>query len=88
MVDTPAVHVAAVKIPQDRSKRAQPLHPQHHVKTIERNHEQVEDELFRVDEDTGGVADAIAGNPIAIGYPNRQAGSGLGLQIKSARCRS
>jgi hypothetical protein len=71
VVDTPAAHAAAVEIPQDRPQGAHPLHPQHHVETIERDHEQVEDEFFEADEDVGGAADAIAGDPITIGYPDR-----------------
>jgi hypothetical protein len=44
MFDVPAAHPTIIEILEDWPKRAQPLHVEHHVEAIERDHEQIHDE--------------------------------------------
>jgi hypothetical protein len=70
---SPAANASPREVPQDGSQGAQQVHTEDHVEAIQRDHEQVEDELLGVDEDTSCTTDVCGSDTVTIGDSDAKA---------------
>jgi hypothetical protein len=68
MVVLPTAHSAVSELPQNWSKRAQPVHAQNHVEIRQWNDIKVQDEFLGVDDEAHVLAYPVTGHLIIVGY--------------------
>jgi hypothetical protein len=68
MVVLPTAHSAVSELPQNWSKRAQPVHAQNHVEIRQWNDIKVQDEFLGVDDEAHVLAYPVTGHLIVVGY--------------------